>query len=132
MKIKVFRIEAEDGEVRLFLDKSTIKLAAPYATLTIEHIEGLEAKLLYISNIVAYNGDKYLYEGFKTSNGVYELEYSDEPLKDVNLQKVYNIYKPEGKKKLVEGYKSFAWPDWENLFNQAIQLGYAEVLLQTE
>ena len=134
MRLKVYKIRTEDGEVRMFLHHSLIKFDAPTAVLTKEYIDGLQADLLDVVNSVCYDRSTYLYEAFVEGNGSYDIEYSQEPLQGtcVSLQKVYNLDKAAGRENLIEAYKAFAWEDWENLFNQAIHLGLMKASLPKE
>ena len=132
MKLKAFRTMNEDGEVRLFLHKSTIEIDDDKVYLDKVCLDELESELLDTVNTVAYNRSGLLYEGASCAEDGYDIKFSTQPLDCVNVQKVYNLNKDTGREKLLNTFKSFAWADFENLFNQAVQLGHMKVATHLE
>lgn len=132
MKLKLYKLTPEKGEVRLFLEKSLIELDTDVASLAMTCIDGLEAQLLSAVNTVAYNRSHLLYEGICDNDGVYDVKFAQEPVEHTIIQNVYNLDTPGGRAKLLASCDCFAGEDFKGLFNQALWLGCRKISLQAE
>lgn len=132
MKLKVYKLTSEKGEVRLFLEKSLIEVDGDVASLAMTCIDGMEAQLLSAVNKVMYNRSHLLYEGIFDNDGAYDVKFADEPLENTILQNVYDLDTPGGRAKLLASYDWFACEGFDSLFAQAIKLGQMKVATHLE